>query len=97
MARYLVTFCDPSDNSIESQLISGVSAGNMAIINHRWIVEIYKDEWVAKMLLAATQEQVIENLWSTLGWLATCVNLDSEIMKDLNGGDLSVSSSTQLE
>jgi uncharacterized protein YegJ (DUF2314 family) len=93
MTRFLITIVDPEDNTTHSHGVRAAHAAE-AIIKHKWITDIYKDEWVRNNILAVNHEEAtISNVFRKLGWVVICNNLDEVIMKDLNGGDSSYSSS----
>ncbi len=90
MPRFIVTLCDLTTTEISSELIRAVDKP-AAVIQHTWFTNIYKDEWVAKVILAPQIEEVQENCKEVMNWSMVCRNLDNLLLQDLNGGDSSVS------
>jgi hypothetical protein len=87
---------DPADNTTHHYL-ARIDSASDAVCNHPWITEIYKNTWIARNVWALDIDNTINNVLQFLGWVASCVNLDEEIMKELNGGDSSASSKTPQE
>lgn len=96
MARFIITMCDTNSGEIRSFFFRHQDA-NYAILQHPWILDTYKESYIDEMFYHEDAQQVIQNIWSQLSWAVAVVNLDEETMKDLNGGDSSVSSSQQQE
>lgn len=93
MARFLVVMADPEEVQT-SYIVIHAEDTSAAIIKHAWIEQVYKFEWVFDNIYVKNHEAMtINNVYSKLGWICTCVNLDELIMKDLNGGDSNSSSS----
>lgn len=92
MPRFIVAMCDKNTGEIQ-QDISKVHEPEYAILQHPWLTDIYTDKWIKANISESTADLIISNLHNVLNWSCSCVNLDEEILKDLNGGDSSVSSS----
>lgn len=86
MPRFFVAFFDPSDNT-HNHYITRIDSASDAICNHPWITEIYKNTWVAENIWSPNEDNTRHNLATQLGWIALCVNLDEEIMRDLNSSE----------
>ncbi len=91
MPRFHVIFFDSTNHEIDAAIVQARHPVH-ALLQHPWIVEIYKESWIQKNLAAEDEDSCKQNIFKMIGWSTLCVNLDEEIMKDLNGGDLSVSS-----
>jgi hypothetical protein len=96
MARYHVVFCDPNTEEIVGAVIRARHPVH-AILQHPWICNIYKDEYVKENFAAEDEDNCRQNIYTFTSWRILCVNLDEEIMRDLNGGDSSASLATQPE
>lgn len=91
MPRYIVTICDTDTGEISHQ-VGKYNNEIAAICDHYWLTEIYRQQYITKMFWKPTEEECRQALCDLLSWSVSCVNLDTEIMNDLNGGDLSASS-----
>lgn len=91
MPRFIVAMCDKNTGEI-LQDVSHVPAAEYAILQHPWLTDIYTDKWIKANISEEFAEAIISNLHNVLNWSCSCMNLDSEILKDLNGGDSNVSS-----
>lgn len=90
MPRFIVSMCDKSDGQILTKIVKATSKEE-AILEFPWLVEIYTEKWIINNICENTEESIISNLHNVLNWSCSCVNLDEEILKDLNGGDSSAS------
>lgn len=95
MPRFLITICDTATGEIANHISASFVHPSTAIIRHPWLEQTYKDAYVMEMFWAEDEDECKNNIYSKLGWAVSCVNLDELIMKELNGGDSSVSSQTQ--
>lgn len=93
MTRYMVTMCDTQDGTIHSQLIRADNECT-ALLQFSWLTDVYAQKWIDANIAGADAGTIIQNIWSQLSWATTIVDLDAEIMRDLNGGDLSALSDT---
>lgn len=95
MPRFIVTFFDPRDATVHQCTVRADTA-DLAHLEHPWIKDVYLPKWILANLVYSTPEKTIaEATYEMLGYITCVANLDEEIMKDLNAGDSSSSSSQQ--
>lgn len=96
MPRFHVVMIDPNSREICGCIVKARHPVH-AILQHKWIADIYKETYIQENFAAEDEDNCKTNIHAMTSWDILCVNLDEEIMKDLNGGDSSACLQTQLE
>lgn len=84
MPRFMVILFDPVTAEVQHS-IRRTDDPVTAICSHVWLTTIYQPQWVVNNIQAEDVADTLFNLKEAVGWLGSCLNLDDELMRELNG------------